>query len=177
MSFAANDSSLVAHTLDTETIGSTEMLSHGVKTIKQGGAKPYRSLDVGLTGELINAAVMQLYGGDVWNGHASALRYLKIYDIALPPTASDTPVATLTLKAQDHTRIPSELVGIQFSNGVGIRATTGLADSDTGAPTTNDVIANLLCSSIGVTFSAAVGTCAAALHRCCRRRENRSQNL
>ena len=46
MSFPTNDSSLVAHTLDTVPVGgsgSVEMFSHGEKAVRSGGAKPYRN--------------------------------------------------------------------------------------------------------------------------------------
>ena len=33
--------------------------------------------------------------------------------------------------------------GLAFAAGIGLRATTGVADADTGAPTANDVVANV----------------------------------
>ena len=34
--------------------------------------------------------------------------------------------------------------GIAFANGISIRAVTGIADANTGAPGTNDVVVNLV---------------------------------
>src|SRR3990167_7196691 len=34
--------------------------------------------------------------------------------------------------------------GIEFTTGIALRATTGVADNDTGAPSANDVIVNIL---------------------------------
>ncbi len=160
MSFLVTDAAQTAHTMDTEALGGTsvEMFSHGVKAVKRGGAVPYRNLDIGVTGVNIDVAPMNLYGAQVWNGHATALRYLKIYDVAYPPTVSDTPVKTIPLKAQAFTFLEA-LVGVQFTNGIGLRATTGIADSDTGAPSTNDVVVNMDCSSFGGFVTGVVGTC------------------
>lgn len=163
MSFLTNDSALTAHTLDTESLdgGSVEIFSHGVKITRGGGAKPYRNLDVNATGINVDVATMKLYGAQLWNGHATALRYLKVYDVAYPPTISDTPVKTIPLKAQAQTDLAT-LVGVQFVNGLGLRATTGIADSDTGAPSANDVVVNLDCSSVGGFVTGVVGTCPAS---------------
>jgi hypothetical protein len=35
-------------------------------------------------------------------------------------------------------------IEIPFSDGIGVRATTGVADNDTGAPSANDIIAHVL---------------------------------
>ncbi len=86
----------------------------------------------------------QLYGYNLTNVSAS-IRYVKIYNKATGPTSADTPVLRLTLPgnasgAGCNTSFES---GIAFSSGIGIRITTGQADSDTGAVTAGDVVVNL----------------------------------
>jgi len=78
-------------------------------------------------------------------------RYLKIYDKATAPASSDTPLFTIPLPppAPDGTRhfpveIPGEVCGHAFALGIGVRATTGIADADTGIPGTNEVVVNIL---------------------------------
>lgn len=164
MSYLAKDSALVDHALDTELVsgeGSVEMFTHGIKTTSKGGAHPYRNLDVQPGGVNVNTAPTQLYGSQIWNDHATAVRWLKVYDVAYAPTVSDVPAKTIGLKAQENTSLDA-LVGIEFKHGIGLRATTGKADSDTGAPSAGDVIVNLDCSAVGGFLTSIVGTCAAA---------------
>lgn len=105
-----------------------------------GGATPYRNLDLGVTGQVIKASAGQLYGYYVANQSAS-WRYLKWYDKATAPTQADTPVFTYPLppNSAGHRGIPP---GVAFAAGISVRASTAIADNDTGAPTANDVVLN-----------------------------------
>ena len=87
------------------------------------------------------AAAHQLYGYYLFNA-AAAVRFVKIYDHADAPTAGETPKLTIGLPAGSaaNVSIPD---GIEFAVGIGLRATTGVADNDTGAPSANDVVVNL----------------------------------
>jgi hypothetical protein len=102
----------------------------------------YRSLDVQPTGQLIKAGEGQI-GGWVLNNGAAAIRFLKIYDKATAPTQADTPKLTIEIPIASASIMSPGGSAIQFNLGIGIRATTGIADNDTGAPTANDVVANL----------------------------------
>ena len=50
---------------------------------------------------------------------------------------------TIPLEAGVPTPLNFPACGIAFTNGISVRATTGIADADTGAPSTNDVTVNL----------------------------------
>jgi hypothetical protein len=102
------------------------------------GADLYRSLDLDETGQVVKASAGQLYGIVIYNA-AVATRYIKVYDKATAPTSSDTPKMTVPLNTLLGQAIPVD-IGAAFASGIGLRATTGLADADTGAPGTNDVI-------------------------------------
>lgn len=106
-----------------------------------GGAFVYRNTNAGVTGAVAKAAPGRLYGAWLVNA-ASALRYVKVYDKATAPTQSDTPVMTLALNPTSGTSF-NLAAGVSFVNGISLRASTGVADSDTGAPTANDVLVNL----------------------------------
>ncbi len=64
-------------------------------------------------------------------------RFLKFYDIAATPTSSDIPYRVISLSPGESGHIQT---AIHHQLGFGIRATTGLADNDNGAPSANDVI-------------------------------------
>ncbi len=64
-------------------------------------------------------------------------RFLKFYDIAATPTSSDVPYRVISLSPGEAGHIQT---AIHHGLGFGVRATTGIADNDNGAPTANDVI-------------------------------------
>ena len=106
-----------------------------------GGSLVYRNLDLGVTGQVAKNGAGQLYSYFFYN-NASATRYIKIYDKATAPTQSDTPVMTYPIPAGSAANVAFPN-GVAFSAGISLRATTGVADSDTGAPSTNDVVINV----------------------------------
>jgi hypothetical protein len=109
--------------------------------VTSGGCSLYRTLDLQPTGQNVKASAGQLYGYYLSN-QASSVRYVKFYNKATAPASTDTPVLTVALPANSaaNASIPQ---GLAFGAGIGIRGTTGVADGDTGAPTANDIIANL----------------------------------
>lgn len=110
---------------------------------------PYRNLDVGATGAIVGSAGKKvLQGYYIFNNHADTVRFLKLYDTAAAPTQASTPVLTLPIPPQGGANLNLE-GGVYFANGIGLRATTGVADNDTGAPSSNDVIVNLFYDSKG----------------------------
>ena len=108
-----------------------------------GGLSAYRSLDLGSTGVAVKTSAGQLYGYYLYNNSSSATRFVKIYDKASAASSSDTPVMTLPIPAGSAANV-SFGAGIAFASGISVRATTAIADNDTGAPSTNDVVVNLL---------------------------------
>ena len=113
----------------------------------------YRSLDVGVTGQAVRTEPCGLTFMGAFNKHATDDRFLKLYDKASAASEADTPVMTIGIAAKVWTVI-SRTKGreIPFDLGLSIRATTGIADNDTGAPTANDVSIN-----IGTTLNYAGG--------------------
>lgn len=104
--------------------------------------KTYENIDLGVTGQVVKASEGQLYGGLCSNNQASNARYLKFYDKATAPTEADTPKFRIRLPANQVTSF-SLPGGIRFANGISVRASTGVANADTGATTTNDVVVAL----------------------------------
>lgn len=89
----------------------------------------------------VKASAGQIYGYQLFNTTASALRYVKIYNKAAP-TSSDTPIKTILVPPSGGANLALP-VGIACGTAIGIRITTGYADNDTGAVTAGDVIVNL----------------------------------
>jgi len=107
-----------------------------------GGLTIYRNIDLDETGKLISTGTHQLYGWYLFN-LAATVRYVKIYNKATAPTVgTDTPVMTIPLVTGGGANVEYN-IGIPFSLGLGIGATTGVADNDTGAPAANDVVVNI----------------------------------
>jgi hypothetical protein len=82
----------------------------------------------------------QIYGYALFNTTAS-VRFVKVYNAASPTSAS-TPVLRIMLPATGGANMPVGDSGLAFGTAIAIRITTGAADNDTGAASTNDVLAN-----------------------------------
>lgn len=108
----------------------------------EGGCAPFNDINVGTTGVVVKNSPGQIYGWHLFNAHATDLVYLKVYDKATAPTSSDTPKFSIPLGALGGTGFPWTK-GIEFTAGIGIRASTGVAHNDTGAPATNQVVVNI----------------------------------
>jgi hypothetical protein len=110
------------------------------------GASVYRNLDVNATGVNIKASsgvVIDI----IATNRATAERFLKLYNKATAPTAADTPVMTIPLDGTTgggQTGVSIDLTsGALFAAGIGVRATTGIADADVGNPSVNNVVLNM----------------------------------
>lgn len=92
---------------------------------------------------VVRAARGHLVGGYMYNANA-AVRYLKLYDLAVAPTVgTSVPKMTIALPPAQATPliIPG---GVHFENGIAFATTTGVADSDTAAVAANEIVVNLL---------------------------------
>lgn len=98
----------------------------------------FRSISVLTTGLIVKANAGSLISMYLSNNGA-AINYLKFYDKATAPTASDTPIFTLPIPLKSAITW-SPLDGCKFTNGISIRASTGVADNDNTAPGANEVI-------------------------------------
>lgn len=107
------------------------------------GLDIFRSIDVDETEEEIKATAGKLYGWFLYNA-ASAVRFIKFYNAtaASVVVGTTTPILTIPLAAGAAANVEFTN-GIPFSTALCIAATTGVADSDTGAPGANEIIANI----------------------------------
>lgn len=93
------------------------------------------------------ASAGQVYTIMAHNINAS-VRYLKLYNKASSPTVgTDTPVLTLPIPGNSAGAgfvLDTGGSGIAFSTGIAYAITTGVADSDTGAVSANEIVVNVL---------------------------------
>jgi hypothetical protein len=116
--------------------------SVGLAPQTTGGLSTYRNLSLVATGVSIKGSAGQVYGWFIANNAASA-RFVKFYNKASAPTVgTDTPVSTLEIPAGSAANV-SFPQGIAFSLGIGIGATNLVADNDTTAPSSNDLVVNI----------------------------------
>lgn len=101
----------------------------------------YRYLTLQVTGQVVSADPARLCGVTAQNLSNSDL-YLKIYDKASAASHSDTPKHTYRVKAQDDFRWVQPN-GETYAAGISVRASTGLADANTGDPGANALVVNL----------------------------------
>lgn len=94
---------------------------------------------------VVKATAGVLYGIDATNINAT-VRYLKFYDMATTPAATDTPVLRIALQGgATGPRSPLNFpMGIQFSSGIAYRTVTELTDAGTTAPSANETLINLV---------------------------------
>ncbi len=105
--------------------------------------KVSRNLDVDESGDCQVSHMCMVFGILATNLRASTL-YLKVYDKASAPNQNDTPTLTIPVPSSGTIQIVGGKGGIEFKNGVGLRATTGISDNDTGAPDANEMVVNIL---------------------------------
>jgi len=106
------------------------------------GVETYRNIDTNKTGNNIKSSAGSVYGGEFFNGHATAFNYVKLYNNSGTPTSSNTPLRTYRIPPKGGIAF-SKAIGIKFDTGIAVRATTGVADNDNIDPATNDVIVNI----------------------------------
>lgn len=106
------------------------------------GMSAYRNISTLNVGSVIKASQGKLYTIAMINNQV-ADRFVKVYNTAGVPTAADTPVFTFGLSSADGFQQVRFEGGVQFSNGIGIRATTGVTDTNDVAPAANNVIVNI----------------------------------
>lgn len=109
---------------------------------QDSGLTAYRNINLGTTGQVVSATPANLYTLIMTNGGAAAA-FVKVYNKATAPTQADTPVHTFRVPAGGS--LPwSTPMGEHFNAGISLRASTGVADNDTGAPGANEVVVNAL---------------------------------
>jgi len=101
---------------------------------------------------LISSTARKLWGVDVFSLDATPV-YVKLYDKATAPDENDTPIhrtgvpanSTASLGAGNNKGIWPGY--IPLTNGLGVRAPTGLADNNDGTLTASEVIINVYWST------------------------------
>ncbi|RYD57297.1 MAG: hypothetical protein EOP56_08280 [Sphingobacteriales bacterium] len=105
-------------------------------SITTDGLSPYRLISAANdNASVIKQGTGQLHMLTVINTSAT-LYYLKLYDKAGTPTASDVPVHTYPIPAGTSGNgfiLSSGSFGEQYNTGIAFRITSGGSDADTGA--------------------------------------------
>ena len=117
---------------------SAAIVNTNIKPITNPSMFQYRNIDLDETGVVVKNVAGGLYGFLVINSGGNA-RFVKFYNKATAPTNADTPLLTVPVQAVDYV-VFAPPWGIPFTAGIGLRATTGVADNDVGAPGANDVV-------------------------------------
>ena len=103
-----------------------------------------RNIDVDESEDQVKTGKGRLHGWYMFNA-AGTTRYVRYYDgtVASVVVGTTVPLATIPLPAGGGANL-NITAGIPFATGLVVAATTGVADNDTGAPASNDVIVNTL---------------------------------
>lgn len=119
---------------------------YGVATVirpnDEGGWDLYSNAGLLNVGVLVKATGGQIGGWYIYNAGA-ARNIVKIYNTSEVPTAAMTPKLRLPLAPGAAANLTIEAGLDGFPDGIGIRASAGIPDSDNTAPGTNEVIVNL----------------------------------
>jgi hypothetical protein len=128
--------------IDQTTPGTTNGVTP--KPAAAGGPSTARIKAAGSTNATsVKASAGQVYGWYLYN-NTSSVRFFKLYSKASSPTVgTDTPFATIGIPANGGTNIEFAM-GVPMGTGIAYAITTGVADSDTGATTADDVHGVLL---------------------------------
>lgn len=107
-----------------------------------GGLSITRNIDLDETDVAVKGSAGQLYGYFIYNNAAST-RFVKLYNAttANVTVGSTTPVMTIPIPAGSAANVEFSM-GIAFSTAITAACLTGVADSDTGAPSANDCVVN-----------------------------------
>jgi hypothetical protein len=110
----------------------------------------YRNVNLNATPSQVKGTGGNSTGGQlewIWITNASSgWRYVKFYDaVTVPSVGTDTPVLTMGIPPGGGGN-SSDIMrsSIIFANGIWVAATTAAPDADTGNPSANDVVANLV---------------------------------
>lgn len=87
---------------------------------------------LGNTGDLVTGVHSTLQSLTLADVGGTVFSYVKLYNKATAPTASDTPVITLPLNHDTVQQV--ECHGLDFPLGIGLRATLNFASGDTTGP-------------------------------------------
>lgn len=103
-----------------------------------------KNLDVDESEDQVGTAVDQILTGYILTNRATTERVFKFYEgtVASVTVGTTAPKITIPLGGGQSANIAK--MAVKFTGGIVIAATTGVADNDTGAPATNDCVANIM---------------------------------
>lgn len=128
------------HSLRVTVTGTGTTQSVTAAPATSGGLSIYRNIDLDETGVSVKASAGQVYGYHFINAHATDARFVKFYNKATAAAVgTDVPVLTIRVPAVGSVSFSTDQ-GLAFATGISVGATTAVADADTGAPATNDVV-------------------------------------
>lgn len=112
-----------------------------------GGFTPYRLVSAASTNATSVKASAGTLAAIVVSNVNAAMRYLKLYNLAVAPTVgTSTPVFIVPIPgntAGAGAAIPLPPQGLNFTTGIAFALTTGLADADTGAVAASEISVSL----------------------------------
>lgn len=120
-----------------------------VQSTTLGGATPYTYIATAAAdqdAQVVKASPGTLYSVIVTSVNA-AVRYLKIYDKASAPSSADTPVMILMIPGSTTgggVTVPIPACGLAFAAGIAIRLTTGVANNNASAVTTQEHVVSMI---------------------------------
>ena len=122
------------------------VLFTALKLRTTGGWTPFKVISAASTNATsVKSSAGQLGGLQVFNNSAN-IGYLKLYDKASTPTVgTDTPIKTLLIPANTNGAgftLARGVIGTQFSNGIALAITGGIADNDNTAVAASAFIVN-----------------------------------
>jgi len=119
--------------------GSATIGNVGMAPQTSGGLSFFKSIDLDESEEEAKGSAGQVFGWYIHN-NASAVRYVKFYNVLAAGVTVGTTVPDLTIPVPANSAANVEFTnGIAFSTAITVAATTGVADNDAGAPAANDV--------------------------------------
>lgn len=113
--------------------------------VNLAAAGVYRTLNLQGTGQVVKASAGVLRGVGLSYIGILGNVFVKLYDKATAPTTSDTPISTIMLIP--GSRSVEFASGIAFASGLGIRASAGPSDADSGSVASNTLLVEWLAYS------------------------------
>ena len=110
-----------------------------VKTEVRGGVDTFAVTSLLNVAQQIKTADGMLYGFWAFNA-GTAIRYLKFYESMNQPIVGTSRVKIPMGVPVGSGAVMMSAVGIPFHNGIWAAATTGMADSDTAAPSASEIL-------------------------------------
>lgn len=122
--------------------GGTFAVQASMAPATSGGLSTYHLVSAGSTNATnIKASAGQVFGWFIYNSNSSA-RKVAFHNTAGTPTAGSSIFFSLVIPATSGANVEFTN-GITFGTGIGITTVTGLADNDTAAVASNDLIINI----------------------------------